>query len=61
MLAEQTNQTYTVNILSQDKFKMMTDKYNDEDGLHKIHHCSWYKSWTQNYILVEGTTQKVQS
>jgi len=40
MVAEQTNQTYTVNILSQDKFKMMTDKYNDEDGLHKIHHCS---------------------
>ena len=40
MLAEQTNQTHTVNILSQDKFKMMTDKYNYEDGLHKIHHCS---------------------
>jgi hypothetical protein len=37
MLAEQTNQTYTVNILSQDKSKKMTDKYN-HDGLHKIHH-----------------------
>jgi hypothetical protein len=36
MLAEQTNQTYTVNILSQDKTKMLTDKYNYEDGLHKI-------------------------
>jgi hypothetical protein len=47
MLAEQTNQTYTVNILSQNKTKMLTDKYNDEDGLHKIHHCSWYKSWTK--------------
>jgi hypothetical protein len=24
---------------SQDKSKMMTNKYNDEDGLHKINHC----------------------